>query len=40
VDGFKLPSRIEIKLRGAGKNYIQQPALGFVDFDNMSIHTS
>ena len=39
VEGFKLPSRIEIKLRGAGENYLQQPALGFVDFDNMSIHT-
>jgi len=40
VDGFKLPSRIEIKLRGAGTNYIQQPALGFVDFDNMAVHST
>ncbi len=39
VDGFKLPSRIEIKLRGAGEGYLQKPALGLVDFDNMSIHT-
>jgi hypothetical protein len=37
VNGFKLPSRIEIKLRGAGNGYAQRPSLGFVDFDDMSL---
>ena len=37
VNGFKLPARIEIKLRGSGNGYTQRPALGFVDFDEMSV---
>ena len=37
VDGFKLPSRIEIKLRGPGKSYFKRPSLGFVDLDDISL---